>query len=166
MQCSYEGCDKKIQHRSGKYANLCIGHVAQMKSKGAMLPLRKTPVKGPQPSVEERFLKMVDKTDTCWLWTAGCVTSGYGSFSIDGKTHRAHRVAYELWVEKLDRHSVVHHTCAVRTCVNPAHLQAVTQQENVAEMLERNGYLARIEELEEEVAALQTKKKGWWRRGK
>jgi hypothetical protein len=54
----------------------------------------------------------------------------------------------------------------VRTCVNPAHLQAVTQQENAAEMLERKAYLARIAELEAEVLALRSKKKGWFRRGK
>jgi hypothetical protein len=41
-----------------------------------------------------------------------------------------------------------HHTCAERACVNPDHLQPVTQRENVAEMLTRKSYVKRIEELE------------------
>lgn len=43
---------------------------------------------------------------------------------------------------------VVHHKCANTICVNPDHLQPITHRENLAEMLERNYYVARIESLE------------------
>ncbi|WP_149030425.1 hypothetical protein [Kitasatospora sp. MBT66] len=48
----------------------------------------------------------------------------------------------------------IHHKCAVRACVNPLHLQAVTPVENTAEMLERKALKARIAELEAELARL------------
>lgn len=44
--------------------------------------------------VEERFWAKVDKSDGCWVWTAGISSGGYGSFWLDGKNRRAHRVAY------------------------------------------------------------------------
>ncbi|MFI9580387.1 HNH endonuclease signature motif containing protein [Streptomyces sp. NPDC052236] len=49
----------------------------------------------------------------------------------------------------------VHHKCAAPACFNPDHLQLVTQRENVAEMLERNSYIKRIQELERKVRALK-----------
>lgn len=42
----------------------------------------------------------------------------------------------------------VHHIRAEPLCCSPRHLQVVTPQENVAEMLERRYYLARIADLE------------------
>ena len=41
-----------------------------------------------------------------------------------------------------------------RTCVNPQHLQPVTNAANAAEMAARQGYVARIAELEAALAAL------------
>lgn len=105
--------------------------------------------------LEQRFLSFVEKTDSCWLWQGYVMKAGYGQFSINNIMKRAHRVAYELWVEEIPDGSVVHHRCAVRHCVNPEHLQIVSPQENMAEMLERHSYIARIKELEETVEDLQ-----------
>lgn len=105
--------------------------------------------------MEDRFMKFVEKTDECWLWTGYTTANGYGQFRADGRVSYAHRVAYALWVEEVPEGSVVHHICAVRNCVNPAHLQAVTPQENVAEMVERTYYKDRIAELEDTIAALE-----------
>jgi hypothetical protein len=161
-ECSFEGCDKPVLHKLGKYAGLCTGHKAQA-SRGVGLRTLADAADG----LESRFLRSVEKTETCWLWTGTKTkTGGYGELSIKNATRRAHRVAYELWVGPLDETLVVHHTCSVRTCVNPAHLQAITQHENAAEMLERKAYLARIVELEAEVLALRSEKKGWFRRAK
>jgi len=165
MECAYDNCTHPPHHVSGKYAGLCKGHKWQMQKYGKLAELKVRPAFKKHP-VEERFLAHVEKTETCWLWTASRLDGGYGCVSIDGKTQRAHRVAYELWVSPLEANSVVHHTCAVRLCVNPAHLQVVTQQENTAEMLERQSYLARIRQLEEQLSAAQPTKKGWFRRAK
>jgi hypothetical protein len=165
MGCSYETCTNQVHHARGKYAGLCKGHKWQMQERGELSELKVRPAFSKVP-LEDRFLARVEKTDTCWLWTGGQVEGGYGCVSVNGKTQRSHRVAYELWVAPLASHSVVHHTCSVRLCVNPAHLQAVTAQENVAEMLERQHYLTRIQELETKLEEASAKKKGWFRRAK
>lgn len=81
----------------------------------------------------ERFWSNVDKTSTCWLWTAGKFSGGYGCFAVrrDGK-HRAlkaHRVSVALL--QGDPGPVLDHICRVRECVNPEHLRAVTERENI-----------------------------------
>ena len=80
---------------------------------------------------KRRFWGKVEKTSTCWLWTAGKYNTGYGQFWIHGRDHPAHRLAY-IW-EKGDipLGLQLDHLCRVRHCVNPAHLEAVTQKENI-----------------------------------
>lgn len=85
----------------------------------------------------DRFWSKVEKTETCWLWkgTKSKSTSDiYGAFprKIDGKTavRRAHRVAYELVKGPIPDGLVIDHLCRNPLCVNPDHLEPVTQQEN------------------------------------
>jgi hypothetical protein len=82
-------------------------------------------------SPEERFWINVKKTESCWLWTAFVAKNGYGQFSYDGKSIKAHRFAYELTVGKIPDGLQIDHRCRVRNCVNPNHLEAVTQRENI-----------------------------------
>jgi len=84
----------------------------------------------------------------CHLWTSVINDNGYGIIFWEGQRLRAHRLAYELWVAPIPDGSVVHHTCSKKSCVNPKHLQAITPQENVAEMHERHFYQKKIAELE------------------
>jgi hypothetical protein len=86
--------------------------------------------------VEPRFLAKVNKTETCWLWTAWIERNGYGRFWLDGRQHGAHRVAYELYVGAIPADLEIDHLCRVRHCVNPAHLEAVTSSENARRMAE------------------------------
>jgi hypothetical protein len=85
----------------------------------------------------ERFWAKVDKTPTCWLWTAALDRDGYGQFRIkDGQrwvTVGAHRIAYDIEVGLPPKDSGLEpdHTCRVPACVNPAHLDPVTHQTNV-----------------------------------
>lgn len=85
--------------------------------------------------VEPRFLAKVDKTDTCWLWTAWIERTGYGRFWLDGWNQIAHRVAYELYVGPIPEGLEIDHLCRVRRCVNPDHLEPVTTRENVRRMI-------------------------------
>ena len=80
---------------------------------------------------EERFWPKVNKTDSCWLWTASKSSDGYGGFRLAGKMVRAHRFAYELLVGPIPDGLELDHLCRVRECVNPKHLEAVTLQENI-----------------------------------
>lgn len=74
--------------------------------------------------------------DPCWEWTGSLdPQEGYGVLKLnkDGKRHhrRAHRVMYEHFVEPIPCGLVCDHLCRVRHCVNPAHLEVVTDAENI-----------------------------------
>ena len=87
---------------------------------------------GPKPrDPAERFFKMVEKTDSCWLWTGGKTPGGYGKFWNGKREEVAHRFAYRLLAGAFDETLDLDHLCRVRHCVNPAHLEAVTNRENM-----------------------------------
>lgn len=82
-------------------------------------------------SPEARFWQKVNKIDGgCWLWL-GALHRGYGSCSWDGRTTAAHRVSWLLAGRELDDGLVLDHLCRVLNCVNPDHLEQVTQGQNV-----------------------------------
>lgn len=85
-------------------------------------------------STVDRFLQKVDagqSSDACAIWTAATIGQGrYGAFHFQGKAHRAHRFAYEMFVGPVPEGLVLDHLCKNTLCVNPAHLEPVTQREN------------------------------------
>lgn len=124
-----------------------------------------TPAASPDPRTNlERMEAARQSCDTneqgCWLWTRARFRTGYGAtmFRRDGRviTTAAHRAAYEVWVGPIPEGESIHHTCGVRECFRPDHLQPITQRENMAEMLERRTYQARIVALEGRVLELET----------
>lgn len=77
-----------------------------------------------------RFWRKVVKTDTCWLWVAGKNSDGYGTFWDGLRQTRAHRWAYEAVKGAIPNDLHLDHLCRVRHCVNPDHLDPVTNAEN------------------------------------
>lgn len=90
---------------------------------------------------EDRFWSKVEKTESCWNWTAGN-NRGYGQFSIGGRANGgnilAHRFSYELVHGKLPPGVCVLHRCDNPSCVNPDHLFTGTQQDNIADKMGKN----------------------------
>lgn len=67
----------------------------------------------------------------CWVWQRFVNKDGYGLLGRYGKTYAAHRFYYELHHGPIPGGYQVDHLCGVRSCVNPDHLEAVVQRENL-----------------------------------
>jgi hypothetical protein len=98
------------------------------------------------PETVKRFWQKVQKTETCWLWTASLRNKGYGAFgyTVNGKAinGRAHRFSYELHIGSIPDGLFVLHTCDTPACVNPAHLFLGTNLDNVRDMMEKGRHLS------------------------
>lgn len=86
------------------------------------------------PTFESRFWSKVQKTDTCWNWTAALNNKGYGQIGLGGHRGRsvlAHRASWELHKGPIPYGATLDHLCRNRRCVNPDHLDAVAHAVNV-----------------------------------
>lgn len=71
-----------------------------------------------------------DPESGCWIWVTGLSPNGYGRFHVmSGYAVFAHRWYYETVVGPLGS-LVIDHLCRRKNCVNPDHLEPVTQSEN------------------------------------
>tara|TARA_R100000005_G_C4898927_1_gene142058 strand:+ start:54 stop:665 length:612 start_codon:yes stop_codon:yes gene_type:complete len=168
-ECELPDCERDVLARG-----LCSKHYQQWKRNGFPFPSSYLP----QASSLEEFLNMrYTKKGDCWLWTGSQdIYDGYGKchlrqwgdrlekLGVGGTkprptkknyTVRAHRLAYAVWVKPIPKGSVIHHTCSNRSCINPDHLQAITPNENTAEMVERRTYRKEIRELKKEIKELR-----------
>jgi hypothetical protein len=129
-ECSVDGCGRRPKSRG-----LCGPHYKRWRRWGDPTVFRptipaairfaeRTTVGAPPP---ER-----PGLGPCVLWTAGVTKQGYGSFVPDrGAQQLAHRWAYEQVNGEIPADHVIDHLCRVRRCVNAAHLEAVTNEENL-----------------------------------
>lgn len=76
----------------------------------------------------------VDPASECWIWTGATNGRGYGAVRLDGRIIGAHRASYERAYGPLLEGSVVRHVCDTALCINPAHLKAGSQADNVRDM--------------------------------
>lgn len=84
----------------------------------------------------DRFVAKINWPSTlvsCWIWNACTDRNGYGTFYVD-RRHRssyAHRLAFEFARGPIPTGLVLDHLCRVPLCVNPLHLEPVTDAVNI-----------------------------------
>lgn len=90
---------------------------------------------------KERFWANVDRSGSCWLWTGPISSTGYGGVQWQGRRANAHKVAYVMERGPVPKGLQLDHLCRVRRCVNPIHLEPVTNAVNT-----RRGARAKLSE--------------------
>ena len=125
VTCSIEGCGNPIRARG--WCNKHYLRWLQYGDTDAIKVIRGDP--------EQQFWAKVEKTETCWRWTADIDRDGYTVFTVDNKFVHAHRWAYEHFVGPIPVRMTVDHVkkngCTHRDCVNYLeHLEIVTSREN------------------------------------
>ena len=98
----------------------------------------------------DRLLRAVPEMDGlvldsghCLIWLGTRSQTGYGTFNVrDMTTKVAHRIAYQREHGHMGWKQQVDHTCYVRACLNLAHLEAVSGEENTKRSMERRAAAA------------------------
>lgn len=123
--CDFPECGRK--RRRGGW---CDGHSQQWKKGREMRPLAWRSVGA---SVAERLERRSELAASgCIEWTASLDGKGYGQMNVGGKIQRCHRLSYAEAFGEIPDGLVVNHLCGNPRCVDPEHLEAVTQADNVA----------------------------------
>lgn len=131
--CAVHSCGKPARARG-----LCNAHYLRAWNDNTL------DLVAPLPTPSERFWAKVDRNGPvpehdprlgpCWLWTAYTCPEGYGRFVARDAvlpSTLAHRIAWTWANGPVPEGLELDHLCRVRGCVNPAHLEPVTGQENV-----------------------------------
>lgn len=82
--------------------------------------------------IAEQFFANVVPADgmACWVWRPTAKSGQYGMFEVSGRLMAAHRWCYEYLIGPIPTGLVADHLCMNKPCVNPWHLDPVTQQVN------------------------------------
>lgn len=123
--CHVDGCNR--QSRRHGY---CEKHSTRYRKYGD--PLHVERIQGDDIA---RFMQYVNVDPAgCWVWSGvRHKTRSYGRFWVGGRGgsyQQAHRWSYEHHVALIPKGMTIDHLCRVRECVNPEHLEPVTQAEN------------------------------------
>jgi hypothetical protein len=72
----------------------------------------------------------IDPVFGCWLWSGDLDVYGYGVLYRRGRPWQAHRAVYRELVGEIPAGKRLDHLCRRRSCVNPRHLEPVSEAEN------------------------------------
>ena len=136
ITCKIDGCDRtKIMARG-----MCNAHYKRWYRYGD--PEAGQVRRGATP--DETFAMRTKRVGDCLVWQAG-KNLGYGRIMVDGRSHLAHRYAWERANGPIPDGMFIDHICHNRACVDVRHLRVVTQAQNNRnrrgpQSLSRTGY--------------------------
>lgn len=83
----------------------------------------------------DEFFRNIEKTPTCWIWKGSKLKTHKIEYGMFYKTTRkgilAHRYSYQIFKGRIPKDKVIDHLCRNGLCVNPEHLEVVTNKENI-----------------------------------
>lgn len=80
---------------------------------------------------ENFWSRVSEDSSGCWLWTGAQKGKGYANVWHNKRDDYGHRVAYRELVGEIPAGLVIDHLCRNRLCVNPQHMEPVTNRENL-----------------------------------
>ena len=93
----------------------------------------------------ERFWSKMNRglPDDCWFWTGPVTGSGgkYGAVCFDNNYVYAHRFSYMIHNGEIPEGKVLLHTCDNSRCVNPNHLEAGSQKQNIHDAMKKDRWM-------------------------
>lgn len=118
--CRVDDCTRGVKARG-----YCPMHYKRVSKTG------RTDLRRRSRTWEEAFARFTDKSQGCWQWTGTLTKNNYGLIRANGKSQLAHRWSYEHHVGPIPSGLVIDHLCRNRACVNPDHMEPVTNEENL-----------------------------------
>jgi hypothetical protein len=91
----------------------------------------------------DRFNNKTDHREDCIIWTAKKDLWGYGRFWYNKRFVSAHRWIYEYEVGIIPDGLEIDHLCNTPECVNTAHMEPVTTEENNKRRKDRKRFCKR-----------------------
>jgi hypothetical protein len=117
VACRLEGCENSAAYKGER---LCMAHYLRRLAHGSFdLPEKQTRA--------DRFAVQREERDGCWIWTGPVSSSGYGRLGAE----YVHRLSYVQAKGPIPDGLQIDHLCFEKLCINPDHLEAVTQAENL-----------------------------------
>lgn len=114
--CAAPGCDRPVKDE------YCHMHRRRLARRGTL----------DLPTAEDLFFRHVteDAETGCWNFSPA-THNRYGQFTVEGRNWPAHRWLYFRMVAELPDSLDLDHLCRNRACVNPEHLDPVTETVNI-----------------------------------
>ena len=84
------------------------------------------------PDIIPELTEKLSNTKTvgsCIIWQGYITVYGYGEVYVkkDSTKYRmlAHRLSFLVFKGAIKEYQVIHHTCSIKTCINPKHLELI-----------------------------------------
>lgn len=90
-----------------------------------------------EPIEKRLWSRVVITTSGCHEFAGSRTKAGHGQIHYNGRNRRTHTVAFELTFGSIPEGAQINHHCDNPPCVNPDHLYAGDQVQNMADMNRR-----------------------------